>query len=144
MESWPSSPALIALFEHVAPRGPDVSRRRVVGFPATFVNGNLCCGTFNDHFMLRVSDADRAALEALGGTPFEPVPGQAMRSFLAIGAHTSRTRRRRADGSSGRQSSRAPCPRGGERGPHAPAQSPAAPAFSRGRHCHDVRATPSW
>jgi len=90
MESWPSSPALIALFERVAPRGPDVTRRRVMGFPAAFVNGNLCCGTFHDHLVLRLSDTDRAALEALGGTPFEPVPGQAMRSFLAIGAHTFR------------------------------------------------------
>jgi TfoX/Sxy family transcriptional regulator of competence genes len=90
MESWPSSPALIALFEHVAPRGPDVSRRRMMGFLAAFVNCNLCYGKFHDHLALRLSDADRAALEALGGTPFEPVPGQAMRSFLAIGAHTFR------------------------------------------------------
>jgi TfoX/Sxy family transcriptional regulator of competence genes len=88
MESWPSSPALIALLERVAPRGPDVTQRRVVGFPATFVNGNLCCGTFNDHFMLRVSDADRAALEARGGRSFEPMPGRPMRSLLEIGAHT--------------------------------------------------------
>jgi hypothetical protein len=40
--------------------------------------------------MLRLSDADRAALEALGGTPFEPIPGRRMRTFLAIGAHTFR------------------------------------------------------
>lgn len=84
---WQKSPQeLVALFERVAPSGPDVTRRKMFGFPAAFVNGNLCCGTFNDQLMLRLPDEARAELEAQGGRPFEPMPGRPMMGYVAVGA----------------------------------------------------------
>lgn len=87
MQYRPSPAEIVELFERVAPRGPDVTRRKMFGYPAAFVNGNLCCGTFADRLMLRLGDGDRAELEALGGTPFEPMPGRPMRGYVAIDPH---------------------------------------------------------
>ena len=85
MELRPSPQALVALFERVSPRGPDVTRRKMFGFPAAFVNGNLCCGTFNELLMLRLPEDGRAELEAPGGTPFAPMPGRPMKGYIAVG-----------------------------------------------------------
>jgi TfoX/Sxy family transcriptional regulator of competence genes len=85
MEFHPSPQAVVALFDRVAPTGPDVTRRKMFGFPAAFVNGNLCCGTFNDQVMLRLPDDARAELETLGGMPFEPMPGRRMKGYVAVG-----------------------------------------------------------
>ena len=85
MEFDPSPQAVVALFERVAPKGPDVTRRKMFGFPAAFVNGNLCCGTFNDELMLRLPEDARAELETLGGTPFAPMPGRPMKGYVAVG-----------------------------------------------------------
>ncbi len=83
----PSPQAVVALFERVAPAGPNVTRRKMFGFPAAFVTGNLCCGTFNDRIMLRLPEDARAELGALGGTPFEPMPGRPMNGYVAVGLH---------------------------------------------------------
>jgi TfoX/Sxy family transcriptional regulator of competence genes len=85
LEFHPSPQELVTLFERVAPLGPDVTRRKVFGFPAAFVNGNLCCGTFNEQLMLRLPEDDRAELEALGGTSFERRPGRSMKGYVAVG-----------------------------------------------------------
>ncbi len=90
MDFRPSPQELVTLFERVAPRGPDVTRRKMFGFPAAFVNGNLCCGTFNEELMLRLPEGDRVELEALGGTAFEPMPGRPMKGYVAVGPQVFR------------------------------------------------------
>jgi TfoX/Sxy family transcriptional regulator of competence genes len=84
MELHPSPHEVVALFERVAPTGPDVTRRKMFGYPAAFVNGNLCCGTFGDQLMLRLPEDARAELEALGGRPFAPMPGRPMKGYMAV------------------------------------------------------------
>ena len=82
---WQRSPqGVVELFERVAPSGPDVTRRKMFGYPAAFVNGNLCCGTFQAQLMLRLPDEARAELEAQGGHPFEPMAGRPMKGYVAI------------------------------------------------------------
>ena len=82
---WQRSPqAVVELFDRVAPAGPDVTRRKMFGYPAAFVNGNLCCGTFQSQLMLRLPDAAGAELAAQGGRPFEPMAGRPMKGYLAI------------------------------------------------------------
>ncbi len=85
MQFRPSPQAVVALFERVAPSGPDVTRRKMFGLPAAFVNGNLCCGTFRDQLMLRLPEDAQVELQALGGTPFAPMPGRPMRGYVAVG-----------------------------------------------------------
>ncbi len=72
-------------WDAVAPP-PPAERRKMFGMPCAFVNGNMCAGVFGDTIMLRLSDADRAKLEALdGGGPFE-AQGRRMREYGAISA----------------------------------------------------------
>ncbi|HTS15417.1 MAG TPA: TfoX/Sxy family protein [Candidatus Sulfotelmatobacter sp.] len=82
MDFSPSPGDLVALFDRVAPTGPDVTRRKMFGWPAAFVNGNMCCSLHRDRVVLRLGDAERAELEALGGAPFEPMPGRPMKGYL--------------------------------------------------------------
>jgi hypothetical protein len=39
---------------------------------------------FNDSLIVRLSPAEREALSAIGGHPFEPMPGRPMREYLAV------------------------------------------------------------
>ena len=78
----PSSAPLVALFDRVAPEGAGVTRRKMFGWPAAFVNGNLCCGLHRETLMLRLSPPDLAEFLALpGARPFEPMPGRPMRGY---------------------------------------------------------------
>ncbi|SRR5581483_4624290 len=77
-----SPPELVALWEEVAPDGPGVERRKMFGYPAGFVNGNMFAGLFQDSLMLRLPEADLAEFLRLDGArPFEPMPGRPMRGY---------------------------------------------------------------
>lgn len=80
-----SSPELVARFDAVAARFPEAARRKMFGYPALFVGGNLVTGLFAQSWMIRLGDADRSALEALPGAgPFEPMPGKAMKGYATL------------------------------------------------------------
>jgi hypothetical protein len=53
------------------------------GYPAIFVQGNMCAGLFGEGMFARLSPADRAALPG-GGAPFEPMPGRPMKDYTLI------------------------------------------------------------
>lgn len=83
---WRKSPDdLIALFDAAVPKDKRVERRKMFGYPAAFVNGNLFMGLHQDDFMLRLGESDRAELARRhGGTPFEPMPGRRMREYMVV------------------------------------------------------------
>jgi hypothetical protein len=82
-----SSPQLVARFDAVAARFPDAQRRKMFGYPALFVGGNLVTGLFAESWMIRLPDEDRAALLALPGAgPFEPMPGKPMKGYATLPA----------------------------------------------------------
>jgi len=71
--------------EELAPGGPGVTRRRLFGQPAVFVNGNLFLGTFGEHVFVRLAGPDRARARSEGGMrPFEPMPGRAMAEYFVL------------------------------------------------------------
>ena len=82
--NWRKSPeALVRTFDTLVPDDPDVERRKMFGYPAAFVGGNLFMSLFQDSFVLRLSDDDRRALLAYdGAAPFEPMPGRPMREYV--------------------------------------------------------------
>jgi TfoX/Sxy family transcriptional regulator of competence genes len=81
---WIKSPqGLVDLFAECLPDDPRIERRKMFGYPAAFVHGNLCAGLFRDRVFARLSDEDRAALPG-GGDYFEPMPGRPMKAYAVI------------------------------------------------------------
>lgn len=80
-----SPPELVARFESVAERFPDAQRRKMFGYPALFVGGNLVTGLFADRWMIRLGAADLDELLTLpGATPFSPMPGRTMKGYAVV------------------------------------------------------------
>jgi TfoX/Sxy family transcriptional regulator of competence genes len=81
-----SPPDLIALFESVIPHKLGVVAKPMFGYPACSVNGHMFMGLHQEEMVLRLSEADRtAALAVEGSHVFEPVPGKAMKEYVALG-----------------------------------------------------------
>jgi TfoX/Sxy family transcriptional regulator of competence genes len=80
------SPAeLVERFDAAAARHPDGERRKMFGYPALFVGGNLATGLFADSWMVRLGPADLEALVALPGAgPFQPMPGRTMTGYATL------------------------------------------------------------
>src|SRR5207248_2604784 len=77
-------PELVETFTAAIQRIPDVQPRKMFGYPAAFTNTLMFSCLFRDAMILRLSEGDRAALRAAGGTPFEPMPGRPMREYIAV------------------------------------------------------------
>ncbi len=76
---------MVRLFENAMMEFPMATQRKMFGYPAAFVNGNMFAGLFQDRMFLRLSDEDRAAIRKEYGTPlFEPMPGRPMRGYVEV------------------------------------------------------------
>lgn len=80
-----SPPDLIALFRAVCPAEP-VTSRPMFGYPCAFLAGNMFLGLFEDALWVRLDEAGRAELTALGGTPFAPMKGRPMKEYVVVPA----------------------------------------------------------
>jgi TfoX/Sxy family transcriptional regulator of competence genes len=82
---WRKSPQdLIDLFSSVMP-GPPVVQRKMFGYPAGFVNGNLFMSLFQDDMILRLPENLREELLKVDGAKiFSPMPGRPMREYVAV------------------------------------------------------------
>ncbi len=76
---------MVRIFESAMKDFPMATQRKMFGYPAAFVNGNMFAGLFQDRMFLRLSDEDRAAIRKEYGTPlFEPMPGRPMRGYVEV------------------------------------------------------------
>lgn len=64
--------------------GPPATGRKMFGYPASFVNGNMFMGLFQDEMILRLSEESRAELLKIGAKLFEPMPGRPMKEYVSI------------------------------------------------------------
>ena len=82
---WRKSPQqLIDLFVSVIP-DPPVVQRKMFGYPAGFVNGNMFMSLFQDDMILRLPESLREEfLKVDGAKIFEPMPGRPMREYVAV------------------------------------------------------------
>ena len=60
--------------------------KKMFGYPAFFVNGNLFVGVHGDKLFLRLSEDDEANIknEFKGVANFEPMPGRAMKGYVIL------------------------------------------------------------
>ncbi|QUD89912.1 TfoX/Sxy family protein [Phenylobacterium montanum] len=84
--AWSKSPqSLIDLFTESLPHDLRIQTRKMFGYPAAFVNGNMFAGLFQDQMFVRLAPEDRAALDAEhGAVDFEPLPGRPMRRYACL------------------------------------------------------------
>ncbi len=76
---------MVRLFEDAMKDFPMADQRKMFGYPAAFVNGNMFAGLFQEEMFLRLSDEDRAAIRHEYGTKlFEPIPGRPMRGYVLV------------------------------------------------------------
>ena len=83
VSKWkPASEEWTRAFDAALPQSKTVERRKMFGYPAAFVNGNMACGLHQDGLVLRLGEDDRAALQKEGGVPFEPMKGRVMTGYV--------------------------------------------------------------
>jgi TfoX/Sxy family transcriptional regulator of competence genes len=76
---------VIRTFEDLTPEDPAVTRKKLFGQPAAFVNGNLFLGVFGEVVFVRLSPADRAEVQKTPGFhPFEPMKGRPMSEYVVL------------------------------------------------------------
>ena len=83
------SPALVtklddAVASAAQEAGVQVELKPMFGCPAYFTNGNLFAGVWQSSLMLRLPEDGRAEATALGGGPFEPMPGRPMKEYVVL------------------------------------------------------------
>jgi len=72
------------LFDSVMP-GPPAVQRKMFGYPAGFVNGNMFVGLFQESMILRLPAGPREEfLKIYNAQLFEPMPGRPMREYVAV------------------------------------------------------------
>jgi hypothetical protein len=81
-----SPPELVERFATVMDGYPQAVRKKMFGYPAAFVGGNMATGLFADEWVVRLpADQIHPAKEAGAGS-FEPMPGKPMKAFVVIPA----------------------------------------------------------
>ncbi len=88
MPKWrPAPAALIERFTRASADLAKIERRKMFGYPAIFLNGNMVAGLFQDQMIVRLSEKDRETLAAIpGAARFEPMPGRPMREYMVLPA----------------------------------------------------------
>ena len=85
MPHFGKAPAeLVSTFESALKDFPMAQQRLTFGSPSATINGNMFAGLNNDKFILRLSVDECEKLFARGATPFEPMPGRAMKGWAVV------------------------------------------------------------
>ena len=83
---WPPAPAAnVAAFTRATARLRGVESRKMFGYPAVFVNGNMIAGLVRDRMVIRLDAVDRERFLALpGATPFVAMKGRVMKQWAVV------------------------------------------------------------
>ena len=81
-----SPPDLVERFAVVMDGYPDAARRKMFGYPAAFIGGNMATGLFADQWVVRLPDDEIEPAKASGARGFEPMPGKPMKAFVVVPA----------------------------------------------------------
>jgi TfoX/Sxy family transcriptional regulator of competence genes len=87
-------PALVRAFDEATRTLRGAEARKMFGYPAIFVNGNMFAGLVRDKMILRLGVADVEKFLALpGATPFIAMGGRRMKQWVAVPAAMLKSRR---------------------------------------------------
>ena len=85
--AWEKSPEELAeRFGRVMDRFSDAERRKMFGYPAAFVGGNMVTGLHQRDWVVRLPEDEQVAARAAGAASFELMPGRPMKNFVALPA----------------------------------------------------------
>ena len=86
MPTWKkSSEELIEAFHAALPDDPRVERRKMFGYPAAFVGGNMFAGLHEERVVVRLGEKERERLRAIDGAKiFEPMKGRPMTAYTVV------------------------------------------------------------
>lgn len=86
-DAWRKAPPDLVERFHEAVAGIEgVQVRKMFGYPAAFIGGNMTAGLHQDSFIVRLSETDRAEQLADGWSTFEAMPGRPMREYVILPA----------------------------------------------------------
>ncbi len=83
---WKKAPEELVEFITEKMKDKNCDYRKMFGYPAFFVNGNMFVGVHGDKLFLRLSDAGMAEIkkECNDVSAFEPMPGRAMKGYVVL------------------------------------------------------------
>jgi TfoX/Sxy family transcriptional regulator of competence genes len=82
---WRKSPPDLVDRFHEAVAGIDgLDVRKMFGYPAGFIGGNMTTGLHQESFLVRLPEDARAECLADGWSIFEPMPGRPMREYVTL------------------------------------------------------------
>jgi TfoX/Sxy family transcriptional regulator of competence genes len=84
-EPWrKAQPEMVDRFHEVVAGIEGLEVRKMFGFPAGFIGGNMVAGLHQDTVMVRLPEDERQARLNDGWSLFEPMPGRPMREYVAL------------------------------------------------------------
>ncbi len=83
---WKKAPQELVDFIMDKMKSKNCDYRKMFGYPAFFINGNMFVGLHADKLFLRLSDVDVAKIKSdyADVTAFEPMPGRAMKGYIVL------------------------------------------------------------
>jgi TfoX/Sxy family transcriptional regulator of competence genes len=84
-DPWRTAPDdLRERFEAAVAGIEGLEQRKMFGYPAGFVGGNMTTGLHQDAWIVRLPEDVREERLAAGWSTFEPMPGRQMREYVAM------------------------------------------------------------
>ena len=84
-DPWRKSPEeLRERFEAAVAGIEGLEQRKMFGYPAGFIGGNLTTSLHQESWIVRLGEAELAQRLAAGWSTFEPMPGRPMRGYVAL------------------------------------------------------------
>jgi len=87
MTAWEKPTADLAeRFGRILDGYPEVERRKMFGYPAGFVGGNMVTSLHRQDWVIRLPEAEQAEARSAGATTFDPMGGRPMKNYVALPA----------------------------------------------------------
>ena len=83
---WKKAPEELVQFLAQKMKNGDCQLRKMFGYPAYFINGNMFAGIHREKLFIRLSESDAKKIRKAYAevTPFEPMPGRTMKEYIVL------------------------------------------------------------